>query len=191
MNFLLGASIIILLLFPGLVFRLLYLNSRYTRGLSFGIVEELLFSLVPTLLIHLIFLPFTSFFNFDLSRLYLMVISHPGGAESLNFFGLRGFMLYCLGTYTLAGLLGALTQRVAMRLNWDINVPLFRIHNEWYYLLRGIFIESARGWRQFARIEDIKIDAVVDIAGTGYIFSGTLTDFVLSKNEGLDRIYLG
>lgn len=64
MNFLLGASIIVLLLFPGLVFRLLYLHGRHTRGFSFGIVEELLLSVVPTLPVHLVCLAVTIFSAF-------------------------------------------------------------------------------------------------------------------------------
>lgn len=190
MNFLLGASIIILLLFPGLVFRLLYLNTRHNRGFSFTIAEELLFSLVPTLIIHLLCLPFTHFFSFSLPDLYLMVISHPDGSRPLNLHGLGWFIGYCLSSYLLAGLLGTGVQWLARRFNWDINLPIFRIHNEWYYLLRGVFIQGMNGRRRFALIEEVKIDALVEIGGKGYVYSGIINDFVLSKNEGLDRIYL-
>lgn len=44
--------------------------------------------------------------------------------------------------------------------------PLFRIHNEWYYLLRSMLVTSGTtGRRQFIMVDTVQADAVVEIAG--------------------------
>lgn len=116
------------------------------------------------------------------------MISHPDGAASVNLDSLYWFITYCLDSYVLAGLCGILMRRVAMAKNWDINVPLFRIYNEWYYLLRGM-LQRGNRWI-FVKVDDIKVDVVVEFGAKGYVYSGRINDFVLSKSEGFDRIYL-
>jgi hypothetical protein len=169
----------------------MYLNTPYNRGFSFPLVEELLFSLVPTLFIHLLCLLITLPFGLRFDDLYLIVISEKTGAPAVDREAIYGFLSYCMLTYVVAWLFGLLVQRLAMRFNWDINFPLFLVHNEWYYLLRGMLVTSGTsGRRKFIAVDTVQVDAVVDIAGVAYIYTGIISDFVLSKQEGIDRIYL-
>lgn len=82
MNFLLGASLIIWLLFPGLFFN---------RGFSFSMVEDLLFSLVPILFIHLLCLPVTLAFGLQFDELYLIVISDKTESGAVTRGAVYGF----------------------------------------------------------------------------------------------------
>jgi hypothetical protein len=165
MNFLLGASIIILLLFPGLVFRLAYYSSRHGRGFSFTLVEALVISIIPTALIHLICMPLTLKYGLDFSKFYLIVISEKSAAPAISIAGVSGYLKYCLFTYTISAAAGIVVQRLVRRFNLDINIPGFRIHNEWYYQLRGLIVPSRRRrFRRFLQVDIIQLDALVESA---------------------------
>lgn len=191
MNFLLGASLIILLLFPGLVFRLAYYSTRHGRGFSFTLVEALVVSIIPTALIHLLCMPLTLSYGLNFSELYLIVISDKSGATAVTLASVSGYLKYCLLTYAIAGLAGFIIQRIVRVINLDINIPGFRIHNEWYYQLRGGIVFSSR-WRirRFMRADVVQLDAVVELGKEAYLYSGVIRDFILSKDEGVDRIFL-
>lgn len=189
MNFLLGTLLIILFLFPGFLFRSWYLNVRHGRSFKSSFVEELLFSIVPTILIHLILSPVVIWLGFNLDGFYLIMINNPAGIDWIANPDFYKILLYCLGTYLLGAVGGLAVRKLAEGLNWDINIPLFRTRNEWYFVLSGFFIHVGRR-RIFVESDVVKIDAVVELNKDAYIYRGTLSDFVLSKEDGIDRIYL-
>ena len=190
MNFLLGTLLIILLLFPGFIFRAGYLNVPYGRTFKSTIVEELFFSIVPSIVIHIAILPFAFWIGFNLQGFYLIMINNAEGTRYIEKYDLLQFILYCVATYIVGFFLGILTRRGIEKLNWEINFPLFRIRNEWYYQLTGFFITNPDNRRNFVRADQVEVNVVVELDKTAYLYKGQLADFVLSKEDGIDRLFI-
>ncbi|WP_336516040.1 hypothetical protein [Pollutibacter soli] len=203
MNFLLGTIIIILLLFPGFLFRSVYLNVEHGRTFKSSLVEELLFSLVPNVLIHSCLLLFIlNRTDFSLDGFYLILINHRDGTDYLDIWEILFFLLYCLTSFFVAIVTGYFFRLLSVGQNWQINIPIFRIRNEWYYTLAGQYLQPPlrstifqriflrRFRRQFVRPDRILIDALVEINKEAFLYRGRLERFVLSKEDGIDRLYL-
>lgn len=63
--------------------------------------------------------------------------------------------------------------------------PLVRFHDApWYYLLSGA------DFKEDELPDYINVSAIVDIAGTPYLFQGMLDDFFFASNGQLDRLVL-
>jgi len=195
-NFLLGTLLIILFLFPGFIFRASYLNVLHGRSFRSTFVEELLFSLVPSILIHVLVIVFTLLLtDFSVKGFYFLMINHEQASNWMTNWDILKLIAYCILTYILGYGFGFMFRRyVVERLNWDINIPIFRIRNEWYYILKGFLFQiqrrSGRTWQMFAEPDEIRVDALFEIGKESFIYRGKLENFVLSKEDGIDRLYL-
>lgn len=115
--------------------------------------------------------------------------SVPAGKE-LNFelirSGMPVFLNYTSATLIISGLLGYTARKFVIRFKWDQKFSIFRINNEWYYLLTGKILDK----NQKDDVEFVQIDALVNTAEGNFIYCGILENFMLSNDGGLDRLYL-
>jgi hypothetical protein len=191
MNFLLATLIIILLLFPGFLFRAQYLNVSHGRTFRSTLIEELLFSIIPCIIIHLPLIHLAFCYSLSAEGFYLLMINNPEAINYIDQEAFLGLLYYFLGSFFLALLLGSSFRYISELFNWEINVPMLRIRNEWYYKLTGTFlINSKSKRRRYAPARQVNVDVVVELNKDAYIYRGTLEYFVLSKEDGIDRLFL-
>ena len=193
MNIAFGALVIFFLLFPGIVFRISYLDGPYSRRtVQSSFVDELILSLIPAFFIQ--FLGYLVVENLavvpvevDEKLIYQLVTGQPAVDFSDIERGLVGFFGYHFLVYVLAFAAGKSLRWVVLRNKLDYKYHFLRIHNEWYYLLTGRFYTSEDILENPG--VDVYADALVETKEGSYLYSGLVKDFFLSKDNGLDRIY--
>ncbi len=192
MNLALGALLLFLLLFPGILFQIGYFNGPYSRkNIQSSLIDELLQSLGYALFLQGIgYLIAThwSGYTIRLEQIYQLVIGasqplyHPDFQLIERSIG--PFLAYNLGLFSASLVLGYSVRRVVELLEWDIRFHGLRFNNDWYYLLSGHNKPGLVG-----KIEYIMVDTLVETKEGSYIYCGVLKEFFLSK-DGLDRICL-
>lgn len=197
MNIALGALLLFLLLFPGILLRMAYLNGPYSRkNIQTSLVDELILSLVPALFMqgtgYLLVNAFSGY-RVRLLPVYQLIVgaSHPQYHPDFKLIeaSLPLFLGYCLVMFGLALSLGKAARYGVERLGLDILVHSLRFNNEWYYLLSGRILDFP-GWPGQAReVADIWADVLVESKEGSYLYCGVLDEFYFGK-EGLDRICL-
>lgn len=194
MNIVFNAVLISLLLLPGVILRLSYLNIAHgKRTFKTTFAEELFISIILTFfiqfagyaLVRLLFIPVHE------PTLFLLLInSDKTLLHQLNPRSILLFFTYSTFAYLVSWFLGAWIRKLAMKKFWDVNYPIFRLHNDWYYILRGIIEENENGKKYFKKVKNVWVDILVENSDHSLIYSGFLFEFILSKEEGLDRLYL-
>jgi hypothetical protein len=195
MNIAFGALVLLILLLPGLVFRVAYLNVRYS-GKSFRstIVDETLLAVAPALILQLLgFEIVENIFrrSVSLSTIYQLIIS-SGNFNRFDIVekSIGSFLLYNILIGTAAYLLGVGARKLIQRYKIQYKYPLFRFQNDWYHILKGTILSFQGNDQDVSEIDYVWVDVMLESKEGTFIYSGILKDFFLSKDEGLDRIYL-
>jgi hypothetical protein len=195
MNIAFGALILLLLLIPGLFFRVAYLNVRYSgKTFKSTIIDETLLALAPAFIIQVggfLFVEKVLHFSVSLQTIYQLIIS---SASFKDFEILRNslgyFLLYSITLWIVSWCLGYGVRTLIKAFRLDYKYPIFRFQNSWYPILKGTVVNFP-GYRHLqANIQWVWIDVIVETKEGSYIYSGVIDDFFLTKEEGLDRIYL-
>lgn len=195
MNILFGALFIIIMILPGIIFRVSYLNIPYARKtFKSSFLDELLFSLVPALIIQI---PCYSFVNYCLTGvdekvLYLLLInSDKVMAHPIPDLDISLFLLYTLIVTALAWWLGKQFRRYVKKKKLYFKMPIFRFYNDWHYIFAGLLLDTPNQPGETDDVKDLWVNAMVEMKdGSIYLYSGYLRQYILSPDEGLDRIYL-
>ena len=184
----------VMILLPGIIFRASYLNTGYSRKtFKSSFSDELLFSLVPAVLIQITGYGFVEFVfgNVNESLLYLLLINNDKAAiQILDGSSVFLFVLYCAVIYMVSWCLGLFARKIVLKHKLDILYPMLRLHSEWYYILSGTILEFPDQFGQPVGKCNIWLDVLVDSKAGNIIYSGVLKKYILGKDEGLDRIYL-
>lgn len=195
MNLVFGSLFLFILISPGLIFRFSYLQGTYAK-LTFRVsaVEEIFWALIPAFFLQLLAVLFVQHVvgvDVKLEIIYQLITG--AGVDEINFGiieqNLPRFLIYLFVLILIAIFLGVFTRATVRKYKLDLKIKFLRFGNEWHYLFSGeSFYHSKR--IEASSIFLIQIDVVMN-SGDGYmIYSGTLEDFYLSKDNGLDRIYL-
>jgi hypothetical protein len=194
MNILFGALLIVMILLPGVIFRASYLHTAYgKKTFRSSFLDELLLSVVPTLLIQVLGYSAVELIlqNVDEHLLYLLIINNDKAIE----YGLSGksvflFSLYNLCIYIVSWYMGSIARKVVIRRKLDIKYPILRLHNDWHYIFSGLMLDFPGQPGDSNDVSTIWVDVLVESKAGEIIYSGFLEQYVLSKEDGLDRIYL-
>jgi hypothetical protein len=210
MNLVFSSLFLFVLISPGLLFRFSYLQGSYAK-LSFKVsaVEEILWAIVPAFLLHLLGIWFTENAMHEQIRLDIVYQFITGKEPDFAIVrkSIVPFSLYLLTLIALGVVTGVITRALVRKLKFDLHWKFLRFGNEWYYLLSGEMLNlpeknAEANWfervvgyfrdlfTKKAQVELIQVDAVVNSTEGDLIFSGILKDFFLSKDNGLDRLYL-
>ncbi|MBT1703614.1 hypothetical protein [Chryseosolibacter indicus] len=210
MNLVFGSLFLFILISPGLFFRFSYLQGSYAK-LTFKVsaVEEIFWALVPALLFQLAGMWVTeNVFNtsVNLDIVYQLITGEQSNFQIIKASAIP-FSIY-ITVLLIIGVVCGLTTRALVRvLRLDLYLKFLRFGNEWYYLLSGESLNlpiKKRNETWYGSIKDyfkslrkkktipllIQVDALVNSSEGDMIYSGVLKDFFLSKDNGLDRIYL-
>lgn len=190
MNIAFGALLIFLLLFPGIILRIAYLEGPYSRRIiQSSLVDELILSLVPAFILqflgYLIIEQLPIFpYGVDEKTFYLLLTGQQGVDFGQIESGISHFFAYQFTVFLLAFGLGKLLRFVVLRQGWDILYPSLSVFNDWYYLLKGKLATDVN-----LPIVAVYADALVETKEGSYLYCGLIKDFFLSKDNGLDRVY--
>lgn len=87
-------------------------------------------------------------------------------------------------------MLGHFTRILIRWRKWDRKYHWLRFSNEWYYFFSSEYVEIS-GDDHLDNIDFMVSEVLVDIGGGQHIlYIGYVTDFFMSKDGGLDSIYL-
>lgn len=197
MNIAIGALVLLLLIFPGILFRYAYLSGPYSRkNFQSSLSDEVVLSLIPAFLIQT--LAYVTIepvlkINVDVSLL-IRLVSQVSSVNSAEFGTIESsillFSVYNIVTCSFGFLSGKLFRNFVAKNSWDIKYHSLRFNNEWYYLLSGRIIDFPGNAGDSRNINMVRVDVLSESQGNTIIYSGILREFYLSKADGLDRIYL-
>lgn len=195
MSLVLGSILLFILISPGLIFRYAYLQGTYAKQtFKISAVDEIFWALVPALFLQISgftvvehFLPY----NIRLDFIYQLT---TGNIDILDFGIIRKsllpFTVYMLVLILIALLLGFLVRKLIKSFRLDLRYPFLRLNNEWYYLFSGEILDFLDAPEESRNIEMIQVDALIHTSEGAVVYSGTLVNYYLSKDNGLDRLYL-
>lgn len=196
MNLLLSSILIFIFLSPGLIFRFSYLQGTYAKiNFRISAIDEIFWAVIPAVLFQLLsFLFITHILDYPI-RLHLIYNLLAGFRIEGNEFdelqaGILPFLIHFLALIALSILCGRMLRFTIRKLKLDARYKFFRLNNEWYYLFSGEILDFPGVPGSSENIEIIQVDLIANTIEGSVIYSGILQDYYLSKDNGLDRIYL-
>jgi hypothetical protein len=195
MNLILGSILLFILISPGLIFRYSYLQGTYSKQtFKISAVDEIFWAVIPAFVFQLagilIIIHFT-IYQVRLDQLY-QILTGADSEIDFNFIlgSLPVFLVYILILIIIAAVLGLSTRFIVRKFQLDLRYPFLKVNNEWYYLFSGEILDLLDTPGESKNVEMIQIDVLVSTGDGTMVYSGTLENYFLSKDNGLDRIYL-
>lgn len=190
MNLAIGALLVAILLLPGILFRYLYIRSDALRKtIDLSLLNEVVFILTPSLLLHLLGRGMVSGilgWEVNLQQLYLLLTNGGGIDFAAIDAGYPKFVGYTLFLCFLGGAAGVLFQKVVVMFGWDERYKILRIYNDWDKYFSGHVLPPA----EREKIDFIQLDVVVNTAKGDVLYTGVLKNYSLNKDQGIDRVFL-
>jgi hypothetical protein len=195
MNLILGSILLFILLSPGLIFRYSYLQGTYSKQtFKISAVDEIFWAVIPAFVFQLagilVIIHFT-IYQVRLDQLYLIL---TGADSEIDFNFILGslpvFLVYIVILIVIAAVLGLSARFIVRKFQLDLRYPFLKVNNEWYYLFSGEILDFLDSPGESKNVEMIQIDVLVSTGDGTMVYSGTLENYFLSKDNGLDRIYL-
>lgn len=198
MNIALATLFLLILLYPGFIFRRFYYTEEFSREYFKQTITDLLVAaILPSALLHIAgyFLFVQHRYNIDISTIGTLLSGTSDGvkvtAAFQNIYANAGkIVIYFIAVSILAALCGLLAKYIVRKLKLDRKFKLFRFQNEWHYIFSGEILDFPRVPGDASDISIRYIDALVKSDQGTIIYTGILADYVLSKDGGIDRIYL-
>jgi hypothetical protein len=189
-----SAVLIFLIFAPGAILRRSYFSGRFSiKFVSSSPLDEIVWAIIPGTFLHLIMIYFIQNFSsqqLDFATLGFLLVGTNDDANTARAFQALGSDIWLITKYNLtlwavAAIMGHLSRLVVRRYRLDLKFNLLRFNNEWYYLLSGETIKTKPG-----EVNYVWIDALVETVGGSVLYSGFLVNFNLSRDGGLESIYL-
>jgi len=185
MNLALVILVIFIIAIPGIVFRLNYLSSPYSkRTINTTAIDEIFNSLIPAFIFHAIFILIIDAGDrrVDFQYIYNLIIGNntAKNIDKLNGY-LPGFMGYIL-LNTLANFICAwLLRQAVLKYKWYNTIPALTIYNKWYHILKPEAGENGS--------ISVWLDVLVETKTESILYRGFLTDFWLDKEGGVRELH--
>lgn len=202
MNFALSTLILLLFLIPGFLFRRFYYTGEFSKQYFKQNLSDLIFpTLIPSLLFHTLGIffinhsPFSNQYTIDVNVISGL-ISGVANYDQVNY-GLQSIHTYSrpiIGYFFFISIIsivaGFLGKAFVRNLKLDRKLKIFRFKNEWHYIFSGEILDFPRVPGKAEELDVTYIDALVKTDEGSIIYSGLLTEYVLSNEGGIDRLYL-
>lgn len=196
MSIALPTLVLFYLVLPGIVFRRFYYTEEFSKQYfksSFG--DLVLATVLPSIFIHALLIGGWHLAGHSLDSKTLSNLLAGGDNDSVK--ALLAVLdskflvfLYALIACVIAGGSGALTKFFIRRNKLDRKYKIFRFQNEWHYLFSGEILDFPRVSGKVEEVSFRYVDALVETGDGPVIYMGILSDYVLSKDGGIDRICL-
>jgi hypothetical protein len=185
MNLALGVLVIFIIAIPGIVFRLTYLSSPYSkRTISTTAIDEIFNSLIPAFIFHGIFILILDAAGkqVDFQFIYNLLIGNntAKNIDALNGY-LAGFMTYMLINTAVNFACAWLLRQGALKYKWYQKLPILSIYNKWYHVLKPESNENGK--------ISVWLDVLVETKTGDLLYRGFLTDFWLDKDGGIRELH--
>ena len=198
MNIALATLFLLILLYPGFIFRRFYYTEEFSREYFKQTITDLLVAaILPSALLHILgyYLFISHRYNLNIATIGTLLSGTSDGAKVTaafqNIYSNAGkIVVYFICISLLAALLGLLCKYIVRKAKLDRRFKLFRFQNEWHYIFSGEILDFPRVPGDASDISIRYIDALVKSDQGTIIYTGILADYVLSKDGGIDRIYL-
>jgi hypothetical protein len=196
MNLLLSSVILFILVAPGLIFRFSYLQGTYAK-LNFKVsaIDEIFWALIPAVFFQLTgVLLLENIFGTEVRIDIIYQMMNAEKSSELDFAALRNgfspFLIYIASLIIVSASIGRILRSAIRKFRLDIRYRFFRLNNEWHYLFSGEILDFPDVPGESENIDFIQIDLLANTSEGSVIYSGILQDYYLSKDNGLDRLYL-
>ncbi|MBS3770706.1 MAG: hypothetical protein KGY70_20145 [Bacteroidales bacterium] len=200
MNFAFVTILLLLISLPGYVLRRSYFTARFSiRFIPLNIVNELIWSFFPAILIHgIAILIIEKNFNLFIHLKYIGYLLTGGSNSNVTDLifenihsNLSNILIYFISLLAFVILLGNLSRIVVRKLSLDIYFPALRFPNTWHYLFTGEYLDIETKPGAHKDIDFIFVDVLMNIGEGNVIYSGILENYYLSKKSGgLERIII-
>ncbi len=198
------AFVTVFLLFvslPGYALRRSYFASRFSiNQFSTNILNEIVWSFIPALFIHVIAIIILEKYSNKLVNLEYVGYLVTGGnnIDYINIIfenihsNIFAILSYNLGLTVIASVVGNLSRRTVRWLNLDIFTRILSFPNKWHYIFTGEYLNKDKGWNYNKKhVDFIVVDILMNVGGEAILYSGKFEDYYLSKTDnGLDRIII-
>lgn len=186
MNLALGVLVIFIISIPGIVFRLTFLSSAYSkRTINTTAIDEIFLSLIPAIFFHSIFILIIDSTDrvIDFQFIYNLLIGNNTAKDinALNDY-LPGFAGYILAITLVNFLFGWLLRICVLKFEWYKSVQLLTIYNKWYPLLKPKPDEKGE--------ISVWVDVLVETKSEAILYRGFIADFWLDKDGNICEIHL-
>ena len=198
MNIALATLFLLVLLYPGFIFRRFYYTEEFSREYFKQTITDLLVAaILPSAFLHIAgyFLFIRHHYTIDVATIGTLLSGTSDGARVTAAFQsiyvhAMGIVSYFIAVSFLAAIGGLMAKYVVRKLKLDRKFKLFRFQNEWHYIFSGEILDFPRVPGNADDISIRYIDALVKSDQGTIIYTGILADYVLSRDGGIDRIYL-
>ena len=197
MDFALTTVLLVFLLLPGLVFRRFYYTEEFSKEyFKEALPSFFLSTALPSTIIHIVgWQLVTYWYDLHIPTLSILFSGSDDPAQIEKAFQHIHSHLYEIIAYfsmlvSLSAIAGRFFKALVRRKKWDRTIKLFRFQNEWHYLFSGEILDFPRVAGEASDIDFTFVDALVETDEGAIIYKGVLQDYILSKDGGVDRIYL-
>lgn len=185
MNLALGVLVIFIIAIPGIVFRLTFLSSPYSkRTINTTAIDEIFNSLIPAFIFHAIFILIIDSGKrvVDFQFIYNLLIGNntAKNIDKLNDY-LPSFLQYILSV-TLVNFLAASGLRwCVIKYRWDKKAGFLSIYNKWYPILKPEPDDNGK--------VSVWLDVLVETKSEAILYRGFLADFWLTKDGEICELH--
>lgn len=195
MNIALFSILFFVFLIPGILFRRFYFTAEFSKEYFKSSYFELLLStFLPATLFHLLggTIIYVFFgYEFDYSLFIELTEKKVSAISLIQKSSIFKAIIYNLVICVLASILGYRLKQLIRKYKLDRKYKLLRYKNEWHYLVTGEILDFPNVPGEASTVDFVWVDLLVQTTEGTIIYTGVLSDYVLSKENGLDRIYLG
>ena len=198
MNIALATLFLLVILYPGFIFRRFYYTEEFSREYFKQTITDLLVAAVlPSALLHIAgyYLFVIHRYTLDIATIGTLLSGTSDGAKVTTAFqsiyaNAGKIILYFIAISAVAATSGLGTKYIVRKLKLDRKFKLFRFQNEWHYIFSGEILDYPHVPGDASDISFRYVDALVKSDQGTIIYTGILADYVLSNDGGIDRIYL-
>jgi len=186
MNLALGFLIIFIIAIPGIVFRITYLSSPYSkRNINTTAIDEIFNSLIPAFVFHAISILLLNHAGYavDFQFLFDLLIGN-NRAQYINRLNsyLGPFLLYILVNTAVNFGVALILRKIVLSFHLYKQMPSLGIYNKWYYKLKP----TSAGEEKIS----VWLDVLVETRNDTIIYRGFLTDFWLDREGGIKELHM-
>ncbi|MEX2231046.1 MAG: hypothetical protein WD824_02710 [Cyclobacteriaceae bacterium] len=189
---------LIFLLAPGVSYRYAYYSGAFSQQYFKTSFSDLLIAaILPAVIIHaiLFYCVVQHYYEIDSKTIGVLLsgITEPANVKaafSNLYYNAKEIYIYLAGASILAAAAGAAIRSLVRGLRIDRIWEPLRFQNRWHYLFTGEILDFPGQLGSPEEVDFVYVDALVDCDEGSVLYSGILADHILSKDGGLDRIYL-
>jgi hypothetical protein len=188
--------------FPGYLFIRNYFSSTFSiKFTQIDIYHEIIFSLIPSFIIHFIFYHFAKWAGYTIPLKQLAQTFPQNYTAFINEIFMDIFFVYNLVVWIFAILMGHFARFLVKFCGWDLIFDSLRYPNQFYYLFNGgikdinhINQEGKFRLFHFKKFRDsinlIKVDVLVNSGYDLVLYRGLLYHYILGAQNSLDKLIL-